>query len=339
MKRNALACLLLTAALYYGCDPAPVVIEGEVADRTEGRLYLLHYAGRCFSVIDSTNIAQGNFRLQARLNEGELYGLSTRKDNRKPATFFPDGQHLRLKLWSRSETLLTASPLNAFYQQTLTHLQNRTLLVDTLVDRHAASPVTAYLLSRQLAARLPLDQLRAYRSRLSERLSGNRYVEQLDRLLHSMEATAPGCFAPNFTLPAADGTPVTLSDLNGHTVVLAFWASWCPDCSEELPQLARLFRALPNRDIVLVTFSLDTQREDAFQALRRHRLPGYHVCDELNWKSPVVADYAVRGIPHLVLISPAGRIVCAGLSAEQLEQRLRATAPSPHGTPGPEHRP
>lgn len=325
MNKTSLIIVVLAATWYGGCQPAPSVIEGETPDLAEGRLYLLHYAGRCFSVVDSTTVTQGTFRMKTQLNEGELYGFSTRKDDRKPSTFFPDGKQLSLTLWSRSETVLTPSPLNVLYQQTLTHLQNHTLLTDTLIERHAASPVTAYLLSRQLAATLSPEQLHAYRSRLSDRLASNIYVKQLDCLLQHMEATAPGRFAPDFTLPAADGKPVTLSALNGQPVLLVFWASWCPDCLEEMPQLARLFHELPDRSITLVTLSLDTRREAALQAIHRYGLPGYHLCDEQSWKSPIVADYAVRGIPHLVLISSEGRIVCAGLSAEQIEQHLRAS--------------
>ena len=46
--------------------------------------------------------------------------------------------------------------------------------------------------------------------------------------------------APDFTLPDPAGNRKSLKDYRGKVVMLAFWASWCPYCREELPQMERL---------------------------------------------------------------------------------------------------
>ena len=53
--------------------------------------------------------------------------------------------------------------------------------------------------------------------------------EDLD-LQYATSLLKAGSPAPDFTLNDLDGKPVTLSSFRGKTVVLVFWATWCPDC-------------------------------------------------------------------------------------------------------------
>ena len=50
-------------------------------------------------------------------------------------------------------------------------------------------------------------------------------------------ATKVGDAAPNFKLADSSGKVVELSKLKGQPVVLTFWATWCPSCKQELPEL------------------------------------------------------------------------------------------------------
>ena len=50
-----------------------------------------------------------------------------------------------------------------------------------------------------------------------------------------------GNLAPDFTLPTIDGQVVSLSSLRGKKVILNFWATWCPPCREEMPDLEAFY--------------------------------------------------------------------------------------------------
>jgi len=59
-----------------------------------------------------------------------------------------------------------------------------------------------------------------------------------------------GSAAPDFTVQDAD-RKVSLHDFRGKTVVLNFWATWCPPCVEEMPSLVKLQSDLKGRVVVL----------------------------------------------------------------------------------------
>jgi thiol-disulfide isomerase/thioredoxin len=67
--------------------------------------------------------------------------------------------------------------------------------------------------------------------------------------------------APNFTLQTVDGEKVTLSDLKGKKVFINFWATWCPPCRDEMPEIEQY--AKENPDIVVLAVNLrNTEKSD-----------------------------------------------------------------------------
>ena len=64
-----------------------------------------------------------------------------------------------------------------------------------------------------------------------------------------------GDTAPDFVVGMFDGTQVRLSELRGKVVLLNFWATWCPPCRAEMPDIQKLYE------------SYDTEGDDALVVL------------------------------------------------------------------------
>jgi thiol-disulfide isomerase/thioredoxin len=60
---------------------------------------------------------------------------------------------------------------------------------------------------------------------------------------------------PDLTLTSLDGKSVSLRDLRGQAVVLNFWATWCPPCREEMPDLDTFHRAGREDDVIVVAIN------------------------------------------------------------------------------------
>ncbi|MTJ81898.1 MAG: TlpA family protein disulfide reductase [Telmatospirillum sp.] len=78
----------------------------------------------------------------------------------------------------------------------------------------------------------------------------------------AMPAAGPVAAAEPRTLPAItfldrDGHTVTLDAFKGKVVILDFWATWCPPCREEFPQLDAMQGHLSEKGVVVVAVSVD----------------------------------------------------------------------------------
>ena len=68
-----------------------------------------------------------------------------------------------------------------------------------------------------------------------------------------------------------DGRVLKASELTGKTVVVEFWASWCPFCAKQNPYIEKLHRAHGGKGLVVLTFTLDQTDEAAREYLTAHR--------------------------------------------------------------------
>src|ERR1700749_2575828 len=58
--------------------------------------------------------------------------------------------------------------------------------------------------------------------------------------------------APDFTLSTPDGKKVALKDYRGKVVFLNFWATWCPSCRTEMPEMNKLYQEFKGKGFEIV---------------------------------------------------------------------------------------
>ncbi len=130
----------------------------------------------------------------------------------------------------------------------------------------------------------------------------------------------PGEPAPQFTLSLEDGRSLALTDLRGHPVLINFWATWCPPCRSEMPDIVRQAQADEELIVLAVNVQEDAQTVRAF-------------AEEYEMTMPVVRDeaaelqelYLIRGMPTSFFLDRDGIITAKWegmLSAERLDSML-----------------
>ncbi|HEY2546788.1 MAG TPA: TlpA disulfide reductase family protein [Candidatus Acidoferrum sp.] len=124
---------------------------------------------------------------------------------------------------------------------------------------------------------------------------------------------------PSFSISTLDSRVVNSSDLNGHIVVLTFWATWCAPCVAEMPSVQQaMTRYKDNPEVIFWAVDADWGG-DTIQKARAFSL-------EKGWNIPIAFDAAgaagalgVRYPPALLILDEAGhvRIVHAGYDASE----------------------
>ena len=73
----------------------------------------------------------------------------------------------------------------------------------------------------------------------------------------------------DFDIPTLDGSTFKLSEYRGKVVVVDFWATWCPPCREEVPQLVRLAQQNRARGIEVIGLHIDDQGRSSQSAIKK----------------------------------------------------------------------
>jgi thiol-disulfide isomerase/thioredoxin len=119
-----------------------------------------------------------------------------------------------------------------------------------------------------------------------------------------------------------DGRVLKAKDLAGKTVVVEFWASWCPFCGKQNPHIEKLHRAHGGKDLVVLTFTLDKTDEAALGYLKSH---GYTFAAARSSKQVEGWFGGRRTLPEVYVVDPKGRIVFRE-SGEMFEEDIAALA-------------
>jgi peroxiredoxin len=135
--------------------------------------------------------------------------------------------------------------------------------------------------------------------------------------------------APDFRLVGLDGQPVQLSELRGHPVWLSFWATWCPPCRAENPDIQAVYQANKENGLVVLAVNIGEETSTVRGYADRTGLTFSIVLDQAT---EVAAMYRIVGIPTHYFIDAEGVVRdwrIGSMSRTTMDRKVRSILSNP----------
>ncbi|MBI2886867.1 MAG: redoxin domain-containing protein [Chloroflexi bacterium] len=133
-----------------------------------------------------------------------------------------------------------------------------------------------------------------------------------------------GTPAPDFKLETLDGQRVSLRDFRGRPVMLNFWATWCPPCRSEMPDMENVYGELKSKDLVILAVNVQEARAPVDKFVQQFGLT-FPILMDFN--GDVVQQYGVISLPTSYFIDKEGRISSFSFGALNRSAMLRRLEP------------
>ena len=146
------------------------------------------------------------------------------------------------------------------------------------------------------------------------------HAEDIDSL-YTQEMLRYGAEAPDFMIDSISNT--SLKSMRGRYVVLHFWASWCPDCRKDIPEINRLHEEFASDSVIFIHISFDTDKEKWLKYIDESDMEGLQLCEFVKMKESKTANvYGIKWIPSMYVLNTEGKVILRTVMIEKLRRQL-----------------
>lgn len=139
----------------------------------------------------------------------------------------------------------------------------------------------------------------------SDSTGGSTNTDQGQPLTVGLEK---GNLAPDFELQSVDGKTAKLSSFRGKKVIVNFWASWCPPCRLEIPEIEKYYTQNKNKGIEILGVNLTTAEKSQAAVTSFMKADGMTFPVLLDKTGDVAHLYDVSSIPASFILDSRGII-------------------------------
>jgi peroxiredoxin len=337
------------------------LISGNISGLASGQAILRRFDGESFKIADSTVISNGRFQFIGHIQNPELYRIFVRGyDSYIPV--FIDKSEITIKADTGSlyNAIVTGSISDSIYKKFCRFIDSTDMSMQPTVENikqaeiecnaskvkifessldsayarqleftkqfvkeNNKSTVALFVLYKYLSGELSRAEIEKLYANIDSGLINSTYANCIKLQIEIIKRTEIGQKATDFSLPDTSGNSITLSSFLGKYVLVDFWASWCPSCRDENPNVVKAFNKYKNKGFTVLGISFDTKHDRWLKAVYADKLTWTHLSDLRGWENAVGNLYGIRAIPSNLLISPDGKIIAKNIRGKALQDKLK----------------
>ena len=111
--------------------------------------------------------------------------------------------------------------------------------------------------------------------------------------------------------------------LKNKYILIDFWASWNPESVAEQDSLERVIKALRKENFVIVSISLDYDKQAWMKASDRDTTQWIQLCDFKGWKNTTVEEQNIQSLPSNILLNPNKQIIERNIRGQKLIDKIK----------------
>jgi len=161
---------------------------------------------------------------------------------------------------------------------------------------------------------------------LSEEIQNSFIGQELAHAIVPPKGVEVGDVAPIFTAKNPEGKEISLQDIvdkKGKYTLVEFWASWCPNCHEEMPNVVEVYEEYHDKGLNMIGVSIDNDEAEWKYAIKDFGMNWEQVSNHNHWQDEIVRAYGVTSIPYSFLLDENRKVIDKKLKGEELKQKIK----------------
>ena len=107
---------------------------------------------------------------------------------------------------------------------------------------------------------------------------------------------------------AVDGSQVDLANMRGKVVLIDFWATWCPPCRGEVPNVVAAYKKYHDQGFEVIGISLDQNKDALLAFTKQNGMVWPQYFDGQGWNNSISSRFGIDSIPAMWLVGKDGKV-------------------------------